>query len=714
MNTEAMDAAPAASESSLQLDRRHFLKASAAAAGGLMLCLYHRPADAQYGAFGRPAPIVPSAFIHVGTDDTVTLTIHKPENGQGAETAIAQLLADDLEADWSRVRTQFAPIAPIYGGPLQGTFGSMAVRTSWEPMRRTGAAAREMLVQAAAAHWGVAASACRAENGTVVNTRTGARLRYGEVAAAAAKLPVPPDAKLKAPSEFRFIGKPIPRRDTRAKIHGEATYGIDMHVPGMAYAVVARCPVPGGKVRSFDADKAKAVRGVQDVLEIPQGIAVVADNTWAAIEGRRALKIDWDEGPNAALTSAGIRHKLWDLSARRGGAVAVDKGAGAAAATQNAKTVEAVYEAPYLAHAMMEPLNALAVLGQDRCEIWTGTQIPGVVHSAAVKASGLQADQVKVHTLYMGGSFGGRGGGEAAAEAIEVAKRVGKPVKVQWTREDDIQHDRYRPASCVRLAAGLDETGRLMALTGRVACSSFAGLRNGVDREAVAGLADLHYDIPNLYFEYHEPGIGIPTNYWRSVGHSQNTFFAESFMDELAEAAGQDPVEFRRKLLAKEPRLLGVLNLAAEQAGWGKPLPAGRFHGCAVVNCFGSYNAQVAEVSLENGKPRVHRVVSAVDCGRAVNPHGVEQQMRGAIVYGLSAALRGEITIEHGRTQQSNFDTYEPLRMNEMPVIEVHIVPSDEAPGGMGEVGTPAIAPAVTNALYRATGKRLRRLPIEV
>ncbi len=699
-------------DAALQLDRRHFLKGSAAAAGGLVLGLYRLPADAQAGPFGHAAPIEPSAFIHVGTDGTVTLTIHKPENGQGAETAIAQLLADELEADWSRVRTVFAPIAPIYGGPLQGTFGSMGVRTSWEPMRRTGAAAREMLVQAAAAHWGVPASACRAENGFVVNTRVGARLPYGRLADAAAKLPVPPHAKLKAPGEFRYIGKPIPRRDTAAKIHGKATYGIDIHVPGMVYAVVARCPVPGGRVRSFDAAKARAVPGVVDVVQIPQGVAVVARHTWAAIQGRKALEIEWDEGPNAALSSAGIRHKLRDLSARRGGAVAVDKGVGAIAAIQAAKTVEAVYEAPYLAHAMMEPLNALAVLGDGRCEIWTGTQIPGVVHSAAVKASGLAADRVKVHTLYMGGSFGGRGGGEAAAEAVEVAKRVGKPVKVQWTREDDIQHDRYRPASCVRLAAGLDETGTLTAFTGRVACSSFAGLHNGVDREAVAGLADVRYAIPNLYFEYHEPGIGIPTNYWRSVGHSQNTFFAESFIDELADAAGQDPVAFRRKLLAKEPRLLAVLNLAAEKAGWGKPLAAGRFHGVAVVHCFGSYNAQIAEVSVEDGKPRVHRVVSAVDCGRAVNPHGVEQQMRGAIVYGLSAALRGEITIEHGRTQQANFDTYEPLRMKEMPVVEVHVVPSDAPPGGMGEVGTPAIAPAVTNALYRATGKRVRRLPI--
>ena len=694
----------------IRVDRRDFLKTGAVATGGLLLGF--GPGVGR-GQFGPPQPITPDAFVHIGSDDIVTLIVHKPENGQGAETAIAMLLAEELECDWNRIRTEFAPIAPIYGGALQGTFGSMGTRTSFEPMRRTGAAAREMLIQAGAARFGVEPGACRAEKGAVINTETGAKLRFGELAEDASKLPVPDGIRLKSPGEFRLIGKPVARRDTELKVAGKAIYGIDVVKPDMVYATVVRSPVFGGTLASFDAARARAMPGVRDVIAIPQGVAVIADSTWAAMEGRRVLDVTWDEGENASLSSAGI-HELLGRLIESPGAVASDVGDAGAALAGAATRVEAYYDAPYLAHAPMEPFNAVAVVTDTGCDVWTGTQIPGLAHSSAVEASGLSADKVRIHTLYMGGGFGSRGGGSWVAETVEIAKRLRVPVKLLWSREDDLQHDRYRPCSRVRLEAGLDADGWPVAWQGRAACSSFAGLRNGIDREGVADLADPHYDIANVHFEYHEPGLPIPTNYWRSVGHSQNTFFAESFVDELAVKAGRDPVEYRRRLLANNPRLLRVLESAAERSKWGQPLPEGHHHGVAVAFCFGSYNAQVAEVSVDNGRVKVHRVTCVVDCGTAVNPAGVVQQMQGGIVYGLSAALRGRITIDRGRVVETNFHQYEPLRIDEMPVVDVHIVPGNAPPAGIGEVGTPAIAPAVTNALFRATGKRIRSLPISL
>jgi isoquinoline 1-oxidoreductase beta subunit len=698
------------------IERRSFLKATTAATGGLLLGYYLPESgtavvEAQFRPGGGGA-ITPHAFVRVGTDDVVTLIIHKPDNGQGTETSIAMLLAEELECDWSRVRTEFAPIDPaLYGGPLQGTFGSMAIRTSYEPMRRTGAAAREMLVQAAAARWGVEPKQCRAENGQVVNLATNARLTYGSVAEAASKLPVPANITLKDPAQFRLIGKPTPRLDTPAKVSGRATFGIDVTLPGMLHAVVARCPVFGGTVARFDATKAKAVAGVTHVVQIPQGVAIVAGNTWAAMQGRRALEVEWDEGANASLTSAGIRELFAGL-VQKPGAVAEHHGEGEAALSNAARRLEAVYEAPYLAHARMEPYACVAVVRDNSCEVWAGTQIPGQAHSTAVQASGLAAANVRVHTTYMGGSFGSRGGGAFVAEAVEIAKQIGVPVKLTYSRDDELQHDLYRPASTVRLAAGLGADGWPSVWTARIACPTWMGLRNGVARESVEGIAP--YDIPHVHVEYHDPGIGIPPGYWRSVGLSQNAFFAESFLDELASAGGKDPVEFRRRLFAKSPRLVGVLDLAAEKAGWGTALPPGRFRGVAAISGFGSFNAQVVEVSVNQGKLTVHRVVCVVDCGRVVNPSGVVQQMEGGMVYGLSAALRGNITIDRGRVQQTNFHQYEPLRMNEMPVVEVHIVPSTNPPGGIGEVATPAIAPAVANAIFAATGKRIRRLPFSL
>jgi len=702
-----------------KVSRRGFLKIGTTAAGGLLVGFYLPAGKEAAAAQSLTASKNLNAFVHIGTDDLVTFIIHKPENGQGTTTSLSQLLAEELEVDWKKIRWQYAPIHPAYsgGGGLQGTVGSQAIRSTYSPLRQAGAVAREMLVQAAAQQWGIEKAQCRAENSSVINTLTNARLSYGSLADAASRLAPPPSntIKLKTPAEFKIVGKPTKRLDTPEKITGKATFALDVRRPGMLYAVVARCPVTGGAVASFDATAAKAVAGVQHVVQITEGIAVVADNTWAAMEGRKALKVQWNEGENANLSSASIRETLANAISTPGN-VAKKTGEGEAALAAAARQIEAVYEAPYLAHAPMEPFTCVADVKGDSCEVWVGSQLPSVANGNAIQASGLPASKINLHTLYMGGGFGSRGGGAYVTEAVGISKAIGVPVKLTYTREDDLQTDRFRPSSYMKFRAGLDATGKLTTWTARVSCSSFAagGLRNGVDNEGVAGIHDHLYAIPNIQVEYREPGLKIPTNYWRSVGHSQNTFFTEAFIDELADAAGKDPVEFRRELLANQPRLLAALNLAAEKAGWGKPLPAGRAMGVAAVNCFGSFNAQIAEVSIVQGKVRVHRVVSAVDCGIAVNPAGVAQQMQSAIVYGLSAALRGAITFEKGRVQQTNFHQYEPLRIDEMPVIETYIVPSTNNPGGMGEVGTPAIAPAVANAIFRATGKRIRRMPFNL
>ena len=693
-----------------KLDRRSFLKTGAAAAGGLVLGFYlpeNHSLEAQ-NALGKL-----NAYVQIGADDMITLYIHKAEMGQGTVTSLSMLLAEELECDWKKIRTEFPGVDPVAFGPMQGVFGSMSVRTSWEPLRKAGATAAEMLVQAAAQKWNVPKSQCRAENNSIVNINTKERLSYGSLAEAASKLPVPQyEVALKDPSQFKLVGKSQKRMDTPAKVSGKTIFGIDMKVPGMLYATLLRCPVFGGKVKSFDAAKTKAVPGVKQVVQISNGIAVLAENTWAAMEGRKALAVEWDEGPRATTTSASIRKVFADL-AEKPGAVARKEGDVAAALASTPRKIEAVYEVPYLSHAPMEPLNAVAHVRPDGADVWSGMQIQSVARETAARIAGLPAEKVQIHTVYLGGGFGRRGGADFIGEAVEISKVAGVPVKLQWTRDDDLQHDTYRPASYTKFTSALDDKGMPTVWNARVVCPSFAGLRNGVDRTGVEGIAEIRYSIPNILVEYHPPDVGIPVSYWRSVGYSHNTFFTEGFLDELAFAAKQDPVEFRRRLLAKAPRMLGVLELAAEKAGWGKPLAAGRHRGIAVVDNLGSFNAQVAEISIDKGKVRVHRVVCAVDCGHVVNPAIVVQQIESGIEYGLSAALRGEITIDRGRVQQTNFNNYEPLRMDEMPVIETHIVPSTNPPGGIGEASTPAIAPAVTNAIFSATGKRIRRLPIK-
>jgi len=694
-----------------KVNRRSFLQAGAATAGGLLLGFY-LPESSRLSAQTAPVNAKLNAWVHIATDDTITFFIHKSEMGQGTVTSLSMLLAEELDCDWKKIRTAFPDVEPAFA-PMMGTFGSLSIRTSWDPLRKTGAKAREMLLTAAAQKWGVSKSQCRAENSAVINTATNERLTYGSLAEAAAKVPPPDTVTLKEHQQFHLIGTSPKRLDTPPKVDGSAMFGIDARVPGMLYAVLARCPVFGGKVAGFDDTKAKAVAGVKHVVPISNGVAVVADNTWSAMEGRKALQVQWDEGPNANVSSASIHQLFVDLT-EKPGAVARTQGDVQAGFAGAAKKVEAVYETPYLAHAAMEPLNCTAHVREDGCEVWASTQIQTAARMIAAKISGFPADKVQVHTLYLGGGFGRRGGADYIGEAVEIAKAVKVPVKLTWTREDDMQHDMYRPAAYTRFAAGLDADGWPVAFTSRIACPSFGGLQHGVDHTAVEGVVDIMYSIPNILVDYHAADAHIPVSYWRSVGYSQNTFFVESFVDELAAASGKDPVEFRRRLLAKSPRLLGVLELAAEKAGWSKPLPAGRFRGVAVANNVGSFNAQVAEVSLERGKLRVHRVVCAVDCGQVVTPAGVEQQIHSGMVFGLTAALKGKITIDKGRVQQENFHQYDMLRIDEMPVVEVHIVPSHERPGGIGEASTPAIAPAVANALFAATGKRIRRLPIRV
>jgi isoquinoline 1-oxidoreductase subunit beta len=704
------------------LDRREFLKKSAAGGTALVIGFY---LPSKYEALAAAPPSEPAslnAWVRIAQDNTVTILIDKSEMGQGVVTSLAMLLAEELEFDWKKVKTEFAPAAPAYFNPvfgLQGTGGSTSVRASWGPLTKAGAAAREMLVAAAAQQWYVDPSACRAENGAVLHAATNKRLSYGALAEAAAKLPVPANPALKDPKNYKYIGKPVKRLDTPAKSNGKAGFGIDVRVPNMQYAVVARCPVFGGKVKSFDATKAKAVRGVKQVLPISSGVAVVADNTWSAMEGRRALQIEWDEGPNASVSSESIR-KLYLESAEKTGAIARKDGDVEAALAKAAKKVEAAYEVPFLAHATMEPMNCAADVRADGCDIYAPTQFQTFNQNTGAKITGLKPEQVRVHTTFLGGGFGRRAEQDFIAEAVEISKGAGAPVQVTWSREDDMQHDFYRPAAYSKLVGGLAADGWPVAWKSRIVGPSimsrfFPGsVKNGIDETSVEGQANSKYGIPNFLVEYVLTETGVPVGFWRSVGNSHNGYITECFVEELARASGKDSFEFRRKLLANAPRHRGVLELAAEKAGWGKPLPAGQTRGIAMVESFGSFVAEVAEVSVnrKSGEVKVHRVVCAVDCGRHVNPDIIAAQMEGGIVYGLTAALKGQITIDKGRVRQSNFHDYEMVRINEMPKVEVHIMPSNEGPGGVGEPGTPPIAPAVCNAIFAATGKPIRRLPI--
>jgi len=704
------------------LDRRDFLKKTAAGTSGLVIGFY---LSGKYEALAGLPPKDPTAinaWVQIAPDDSVTLLIDKSEMGQGISTALSMILAEELDLNWKKVKTVFAPAAPKYFNPvfgLQGTGGSSSVRGSWEPLAKAGAAAREMLLATAAKRWGIDPTACHTENSAVVQTASGKRLGYGALAEEAAKLPVPAAPKRKDPKDYKIVGQPTKRIDSLEKSNGTAQFGIDVRRPGMLHAVVARCPVFGGKVKDFDATKAEAVRGVKQVVQISTGVAVVADNTWSAMEGRRALSIKWDEGENAKNSSAAIR-KLYQERAEQPGAIARKDGDAESAYAGAAKKIEAVYEVPFLAHATMEPMNCTADVRADGCDILAPTQFQTFAQLTGAKITGLKPEQVRIQTTYLGGGFGRRAEQDFITEAVELSKTMKAPVQVTWSREDDMQHDFYRPAVLVKLNAGFDASGTPVAWKSRIVGPSimsrfFPGsVKNGIDESAVEGISNLKYEIPNFFVDYVLTEPGVPVGFWRSVGNSHNGYIAECFVDEMAKASGKDPVEFRRSLLTKQTRHLGVLNLAAEKAGWGKPLASGLTRGIAVVESFGSYVAEVAEISIDRKAHtlKVHRVVAAVDCGRYVNPETIRAQAEGSIVYGLSAALKGEITIANGRVEQANFNDYDLLRIDETPLTEVHIVDSNDGPGGIGEPGTPPIAPAVCNAIFAATGKPVRRLPI--
>lgn len=654
----------------------------------------------------RPPPghFAPNPWVRVHTDSTVTVLIDRSEMGQGVLGALATLVAEELEVDLTQVRTEFAPADQVYANRLIGrqvTGGSTSVRAAWEPLRQAGAEAREMLVEAAAQTWGVDRSECRAEKGTVLHPASNRQLSYGALAEKAAMLPVPKRVPLKDSADFRLIGRPLPRPDIPQLASGRAVFGIDVDVPGMLVATVLRCPVIGGKVGTFNAAGALRVQGVCQVVEIDAGIAVVADNLPAALAGRDAVEITWMEGPNATLSSAEIRRRF-ELAARRRGNIARERGDAMGVLTQAARVIERTYKTPYLAHGTPEPMNCTARVGPDGCDVWVPTQNQEGAREVAARVSGLPKSAVRVHTTFLGGGFGRRLQQDFVEEAVQVAKAIGAPVQVVWTREDDMRHDFYRPANHVVTRATLDGQGMPKAWFQRVVGPALS--LEGVD---------IPYAIPNLRLEYLEDDPGIPTGPWRSVGASQNAFAVECFIDELAHVADKDPFTFRRGLLGDAPRHLAVLDLAANKAGWGQPLAPGKGRGIAVYHSYGSWVAQVAEVSVsEDQRIRVHRVVCAVDCGMTINPNTVAAQMEGAVVFGLSAALRGEITIDRGRIQQRNFEDYPLLMMSEMPEVEVHIVSSREPPGGVGEPGVPTVAPAVANALFAATGRCLCSLPL--
>jgi isoquinoline 1-oxidoreductase beta subunit len=727
--------------------RRRFLRVGAAAGGGLLVAFVlpgcnrkendrqEAPPEKAVGhaatAVSQVAPgLAPNAFIRIDREGLVTLIMHKVEMGQGTYTSIPMLIAEELGVDLAKVKLEHAPADNnLYSDPLLGgqvTGGSTSIRGAWKPLREAGAAARAVLVEAAAQQWNVKADTLRVASGAVTNG-AGKSLHYGELVDAAAKLEPPKTVALKDPGSYTLIGKNHARLDSPPKVDGSAQFGIDVKLPNMGIAAVAACPVIGGKLIASNDPKALAVPGVREVLKIGNAVAVVAGNMWAAKQGLAALAPQWDFGANANVTTASIVADMMEKS-KAAGAVATDRGNALKDLEGEAKDgrkVEAVYEAPFLAHATMEPMNCAVDLRADGCDLYCGTQVPSLAQGAAAKITGLPVEKVKVHNFYLGGGFGRRLEVDYVTQAVAFAKAQARPgpVKFVWTREEDIQHDMYRPYYVDRIAARLDGKGMPQAWFHRVTGSSvmarFAppAVKNGIDPDAVEGAADLQYSIPALHVEYlrHEPPI--PTAFWRGVGPTHNVFVVESFIDELAHAAKQDPVAYRRALLDKSPRLLGVLNLAALKSGWGKPLKpvAGRKvgRGISAQFAFGSYMAQVAEVSVgPEGDVAVHRVVCALDCGQPVNPDGIVAQMEGGIVFGLTAALWGEITLDGGRVVQSNFSDYRVMRMNEAPKVEVHIVASKDEPGGIGEPGTSGIAPALCNAIFAATGQRIRKLPV--
>ncbi len=699
--------------------RRTVLKAGAAGAG-LVLAIHLTGCQKPGAASGERKLIATNAWLRIGTDNSITFLCDRSEMGQGVYTALPTILAEELGVDPRRIAIEFAPVGDAYKNGAIGaqvTGGSTSVRDAWQKLRVAGAQAREMLKSAAAREWDTTASACRVENGEIISPY-GKRLSYGAVAEAAAALPVPKDIGLKEAKSFQWIGKALTRFDTPAKVDGSAIFGIDVKLPGMLYAALAQPPMLGGKAKTIDDAAAKAMPGVRQVVATGSGVAVVADSWWQARKARDALKIEWDGAATTALNDGAILRGLRLSSEKSAGLVARKEGDADAALKAATRVVRAEYQLPLLAHATMEPQVCTADVRADGCDIYVPTQSQAAAQAAAATAAGLKPEQVDVHTTFLGGGFGRRIDVDFIPAAVEASKAVGKPVKLLWTREDDITHDKYRPPAYDTVAAGFDRDGKLVAwklhLTGpSITARVFPGAvpAGAVDPFAVEAAANYPYDVPNILVDWVPHEIGLDVGYWRSVSHALNCFVAESFMDELALAARQEPAEFRRALLAKQTRHLEVLEVALRRSGYDKPAE-GRSRGVAVMEGYGTYMAQVAEISIEGGKVKVHKIVCALDCGQTVNPGIVTAQVESSIVFGLSAALWGEINVQGGRVQQSNFHDYRLVRMGEMPVIETHRIESDAAPGGIGEPATALVAPAVCNAIYAATKQRLRSLPI--
>lgn len=705
----------------VNLSRRRFLQQGALAGALVLGFRLAWPGRAGAKAGG---PVALSPYLRIDPAGTITVIANHSEMGQGVYTSAAMLVAEELDADWTKVRVEPAPVGAAYNHTafgIQMTGGSSSTWSEFERYRLAGAAARALLIAAAAKTWKVDAAACKTKDGAVVHEASKRSLPYAKLVAAAAKLQPPAKPALKSAADYRLIGKPTPRVDTPDKTNGKAVFGLDVSVPGMLVALIERAPVFGAKLRSFDAKKAKAVPGVKHVVPIDRGVAVVADGFWAARQGRDALEVIWDEGPQATLDSAAQREAYVKLAGEKG-VPAKREGDVPAALAKAPRTVEATYDLPYLAHACMEPMNCVADVRADRAEIWTGSQFQTNDRAAAAEAAGLKPEQVQLHTTLLGGGFGRRAVADChmVREAVQVSRAIRKPVKVIWTREDDMRGGYYRPRSVHLVKAGVDAAGKPVAWEHDLVVQSFVVgtpfekfiIKNGVDDTAVEGANDMPYAIPNVRVDWHQAQSGVPTLWWRSVGHTHTAFVVETMVDELAKAAGQDPVAFRKGLLAEHPRVLRVLELAADKSGWSTPPPAGRARGIAVHTSFKSTVAQVAEVSATDGVPRVHKVTCAIDCGPVVNPDTIKAQMDSAVAFGLSAALFGEITFANGRVVQGNFNDYPVVRMHQMPEVETHIVPSTESMGGVGEPGVPPVAPAVANALFALTGVRQRQLPI--